>query len=83
MEGNPERITSLADVARPGVRVVLCFPKGCLGLAAWTIQEVLAHPADLFVARFTRAQRPRRTRREGRLAEARRRGLLARATTYG
>jgi hypothetical protein len=56
MKGNPERITSLADLAGPGVRAVLCFPKGCLGLTVWTIQEVLSDPADLFVARFTRAR---------------------------
>jgi len=31
MKGNPKKIASLADLARPGVRVVLCFPRGCLG----------------------------------------------------
>ncbi len=31
MRGNPKRIASLADLARPGLRIVLCFPRGCLG----------------------------------------------------
>jgi len=31
MKGNPKEIRSLVDLARPGVRVVLCFPRGCLG----------------------------------------------------
>jgi len=31
MKGNPKKIASLADLARPGVRIVLCFPRGCLG----------------------------------------------------
>jgi len=31
MKGNPKNIASLADLARPGVRIVLCFPRGCLG----------------------------------------------------
>ena len=31
MKGNPKGIASLADLARPGVRIVLCFPRGCLG----------------------------------------------------
>lgn len=31
MRGNPKKIASLDDLARPGVRIVLCFPRGCLG----------------------------------------------------
>jgi molybdate transport system substrate-binding protein len=31
VKGNPKRVSSLADLARPGVRVVLCIPQGCIG----------------------------------------------------
>jgi len=31
VKGNPKGIKSLADLARPGVKVVLCHEKGCLG----------------------------------------------------
>lgn len=30
-KGNPKGITSLKDLAKPGVRVALCFSRGCLG----------------------------------------------------
>ena len=31
VKGNPKGIKSLADLARPGVKVVLCHERGCLG----------------------------------------------------
>jgi len=39
LKGNPKKITSLADLGKPGVRVMLGRPSGCIGLVANQVLE--------------------------------------------
>jgi len=72
MKGNPKKIESLADLARPGVRVVLCIPQGCVGRVSDEIlrKSGLAEKVEKNVVRRVRGEHAVATSVDGKDVDA-------------
>ncbi|NQT87747.1 extracellular solute-binding protein [bacterium] len=72
MKGNPKKIASLADLARPGVRVVLCIPQGCIGRVSDEIlsKNGLAEKVEKNVVRRVRGEHAVATSVDGKDVDA-------------